>query len=263
MTRRMIVRLTLIASITLLAFPSLAQEDNASPALGEIGGWFRDIMGLEGASTTTVGQPDSNSFGTNGQLTGVGVYGDIPQSRGEDGAFILGDPDAPITVIEFADFACPHCQRYKEVMDQFIEDYVRSGQARFQFRTFPTAGGQLTYYAGQIAECAEEQLPGAFWAAHEYYYELGTSGLFNEQVGRNLARELDLDAAALETCVATAEQVDRDIAFGRAMGIGGTPGVLIQYGNDQPEFISVDGVIYDAGGVPYEVLEQALDAGRA
>src|SRR4051794_33993937 len=41
------------------------------------------------------------------------IYSDIPQSRTEDGAFVLGDPDAPITIIEFLDWGCPHCQAYK------------------------------------------------------------------------------------------------------------------------------------------------------
>src|SRR5688572_21386745 len=100
MMRRSLVGLMLVLCFSLLAFPLVAQEDSPSPALGEIGGWFREVMGLEGASGTTVVEPDSNIFGTSAQLTGVGVFGDIPQSRGEDGAFILGDPDAPVTLIE-------------------------------------------------------------------------------------------------------------------------------------------------------------------
>src|SRR5688572_1885482 len=44
-------------------------------------------------------------------------YADIPFSRTVDGAPVLGDPDAPITIVEFADFACPPCQRYQPTME--------------------------------------------------------------------------------------------------------------------------------------------------
>src|SRR5215211_8687667 len=61
-------------------------------------------------------------------------------TRTDDGAFIIGNPDAPITVIEFADFGCPHCLEYKPTIEQFIRDYVVTDKARFEFRVFPTAG---------------------------------------------------------------------------------------------------------------------------
>ena len=59
------------------------------------------------------------------------LFADIPQSRTEDGAFVLGDPDAPVTIVEFADFMCPHCQAYQTTVNRFIEQYVATGQAKF------------------------------------------------------------------------------------------------------------------------------------
>src|SRR5690606_3161075 len=100
-------------------------------------------------------------------------------SRGEDGAFIMGDPDAPITLIEFTDFACPHCQRYQPTIDQFIATYVNTGRARLESRVFPTAGGQQTAVAAAAAECADEQVAGAFWQARELLFAYAMAGQYD------------------------------------------------------------------------------------
>src|SRR4051812_21621616 len=60
---------------------------------------------------------------------GVSVdYSKIPQGRTDDGAFILGDPAAPVTVMAFEDFLCPHCQDYQSVITRFIKEQVATGK---------------------------------------------------------------------------------------------------------------------------------------
>ena len=54
-------------------------------------------------------------------------YSEIPQSFTDDGAPVLGDPNAPITIVEFADFMCPHCQEYTETIGRVIEEHVITG----------------------------------------------------------------------------------------------------------------------------------------
>lgn len=189
------------------------------------------------------------------------VYADIPHARGEDGAFVLGDPDAPITLIEFADFGCPHCQSYKPVIDAFIEEYVATGQARYEFRTFPTAGGMLTDFAARIAECADEQREGAFWSAYDTLFLLAMSGRYDEKIGMAVAERHDLDYDALLTCTETAHQVDIDVDYAHAMGIQGTPGVMIRVGDDEPQFIVLDDIAYERGGVPYDVIAEVIENG--
>lgn len=262
---RWLIRLIAIACLLAVALPAAAQDEGGDPILEEMWQLFGSVMSqLSEASEATDteshdhGDTHDHEASESAEVTVIGDFGDIPQSRGEDGAFILGDPNAPVTIIEFADFACPHCQNYKPTMDQFIEEYVRPGFARFEFRTYPTAGGQLTYFAGLIAECAEEQVPGGFWAAHEYFYMLSSAGRFNERLGENLANEYDLDYEALLTCAETAEQVTTDIMFGQKNSVGGTPAVLVRYGDNPAEVIVVDGVRYDRGGVPYEILERVV-----
>ncbi|HYO88637.1 MAG TPA: thioredoxin domain-containing protein, partial [Candidatus Limnocylindrales bacterium] len=171
----------------------------------------------------------------------------IPFSRGEDGAFILGDPDAPVTIIEFADFACPHCVDYERTIEQFITQYVATGQARLEYRMFPTAGGDLTRFAGQIAECADQQRPGAFWEAYVLLYQMARTGQYNQDLGQKVATQLDLNYAEILNCSTTAQQVATDVAFGRARSISGTPAVMVRFGDGAAQYITINGQTYDRG----------------
>lgn len=196
-----------------------------------------------------------------GQTTASSVdFSTIPQSRTEDGAFVLGNPDAPVTIVEFADYACPHCQQYRATMDQFIANHVVNGEAKFEFRLFPTVGGAISEFAGRIGECAEAQEPGAFWEAYELFYQLAESGQYSDQMGRTVAERLNLDYSQILNCTSSASQPATDVALGRRLGVSGTPAVMIRYGNGDPTFVNFGGRTYNSGGVPYDVLSQVVQA---
>ena len=151
---------------------------------------------------------------SNNSSTGPEIdYSTIPQSRGEDGAFILGDPNAPVTLIEFADFVCPHCVTYEATVSQFIKDYVATGQAKLEYRMFPTAGGDMTRFAGQIAECADDQRPGAFWEAYALLYDMARNGQYNQELGQRVA-----NCAQPQLC-RTVELLDDRAASGDGRGV--------------------------------------------
>ena len=57
------------------------------------------------------------------------AFDEIPQSRTEDGAFLLGNPDAPVTIILFSDFICPACLEYYPSIRAFMDVYVEPGYA--------------------------------------------------------------------------------------------------------------------------------------
>lgn len=192
-----------------------------------------------------------------GQTTTSAVdFDSIPQSRTEDGAFVLGNADAPVTIVEFADYACPHCQQYRHTVDQFIQEQVVTGNAKFEFRLFPTTGGALSEFAGRIGECAEQQETGAFWKAYDVFFQLAESGQYSDQMGRTVADRLGLDYSEMLNCTSSATQASTDVALGRRVGVGGTPAVMVRYGNSDPTFINFGGRTYNSGGVPYEVLAQ-------
>lgn len=165
------------------------------------------------------------------------VYDDVPQSRTADGAFVLGNPDAPLTLIEFADFACPACQDYKPTIDEFIERYVLTGQAKFESRIIMTAGGATTGFASRLAECAEEQRSGAYWQAHVLFYGYGSRGssTYNNNMSRSFAQALNLDLNNLLSCVPEAGQIDTDSAFAQQSGATSTPTVLFRLNDSSPQ----------------------------
>src|SRR5262245_50035986 len=117
----------------------------------------------------------------------LGQYQNIPQSRLPDGGFVIGNPNARVTLVEFADYACPVCQAYLPTMDQFFNDYVKTGEAKFEYRIFPTHGREMTQFNGEIAVCLEEQKPGAFWQAKDLFIQEAPGGTYNNNAARNVA----------------------------------------------------------------------------
>lgn len=196
---------------------------------------------------------------SNNEVSAPGMdLSQIPFSRGEDGAFILGDANAPVTLIEFADFACSHCIDYENTIEQFVTQFVATGEARLEYRMFPTAGGDLSRFAGQLAECADDQRPGAFWEAHELLYRLARTGQYDGNLGQRLANGLGLNYAEMLSCSTTAQQVDTDVNFGRARSVSGTPAVMVRYGDGPAQYITVNNQTFDRGSVPLDTLRQMV-----
>jgi protein-disulfide isomerase len=184
---------------------------------------------------------------------------DVPATRLEDGGFILGYDDAPVTIVEFGDFTCPYCLQYKPVMEEFIETYVLTGQARYAFRLFPTAGGQMTVLAARYAECADMAAPGSFFMAQRVLYQLAFKGRYDAEMGRVLAEQLDLNYNKIRMCTRNVTQLETDIEFARELGVRGTPAIMIQVGDGDLEWIVYEDETYNRGGVPFEVLAAVIE----
>jgi len=71
-----------------------------------------------------------------------------------DGASILGDPAAPITLVEFTDFSCAHCAAYRQTIHEFVTRYVRAGKARYELRILAGLDPAGSPLAAQAALCA-------------------------------------------------------------------------------------------------------------
>lgn len=81
---------------------------------------------------------------------------------------VLGDTNAKVTIVEFADFQCPFCEQwYTQVEPNIINDYVKTGKAKFAFRIYAFLGPDSNS-AAEGAYCANEQ--GKFWAYHNFLY---------------------------------------------------------------------------------------------
>lgn len=186
-------------------------------------------------------------------------YEDIPQSRTEDGAFVLGEPDAPVTIVEFADFMCPHCQNYETTVHDFIELHVATGQARFEYRLFPIVHPTYSVFTAQIAECADVQRDGAFWASHDLLYDLAADGLIGPTTPEDVAEALGLDAEKLELCLETATQHEIDTLLGDSLGVNGTPATTVRLPDGTLGWPYLRDQIWNRGGLPLNYLTEIVE----
>lgn len=218
-----------------------------------------EVQNLRGTVTAMEG---GNNLQAQSLSTLMARYAGIPFDRTDDGAFILGDEDAPIHIVEFSDFLCFHCWDYAfDVMHPFVEEYVATGRVVWEYRMYPVIDANNSAYGMKLAECADEQGDGYFWLAHDVMYELASTMDFNEdQFAQILAYRLDINVDELVDCVSDASQYETDYAVGRDSGVTGTPAILVRNEDGDLDWITVDNVIYNRGGIPLEVLTAYVES---
>ncbi len=140
-----------------------------------------------------------------------------------------GAADAPVTIVEFADFRCGFCLRhFTQTLPSLEEEYIQTGKVRYVFRNFPILGVQ-SRWAALAAECAHEQ--GRFWEYHDQLFALTQQGQeFLRSRLKTVAVELGLDAAQFESCLDSSKylsEVQEDFTAGQSAGVTGTPAFLI------------------------------------
>ena len=162
---------------------------------------------------------------------GATAPGAMPAGDLAGTAPFLGDPKAPVTVVEFADFQCPFCGRFFQTVEQaLIEQYVKTGKVRFVYRNFAFLGPE-SEDAAAAAACAGEQ--GKFWEYHDYLYthQRGENGgAFAKANLKNFARAVGVDGAKFDPCLdreRSMNAVRADTAAGRSYGVTGTPATFI------------------------------------
>jgi protein-disulfide isomerase len=137
---------------------------------------------------------------------------------------VLGNPEAPVTVIEYGDFECPYCAAAAPVLRQLVEE--SDGRVRLVFRHFPLAGTHphaLT--AALAAEAAGAQ--GAFWPMHDVLF--ARQDRLSDTALRAYAEELGLDADRVvgEAAQEFAGKVAADFEQGLEDEVAGTPTVIV------------------------------------
>jgi protein-disulfide isomerase len=146
-----------------------------------------------------------------------------------------GDGRAPITVVEFADMLCPRCREAARWFKEYVP--ATKGRVAVLFKNFPldkSCNGSLTQTLHPGAcllamggLCAEEQ--GKFWDYHDRVFSMKADHATMDDV-RRFGRESGLDAARLDTCVAspkTRQRLEAQIAEAMRVGVNGTPALFI------------------------------------
>src|SRR4030095_3724916 len=153
----------------------------------------------------------------------------VPANGDKQSAHVRGNPDAPVTLEEFADFQCPPCSQFAPFAEELLKEY--DSRLRVVFRNFPLPGHEHAREAALAAEAAGFQ--GKFWEMHDTLYKeqsawskapntrelfesyAGTLGLNMEQ----FKKDMDSDKAK--------ERIDSDHALGDSLGIKVTPTMFI------------------------------------
>lgn len=135
----------------------------------------------------------------------------------------VGDPNAPIKVEEYSDFKCVHCRDFWQRSEKrLVEDYVATGKVYFKYIPLSFISPE-SYKAAEGAYCALDQ--GKFWEYHDYVFANFGAEL-TDGVLRAIARELNLDTAAFDSCFNSRKYQQRvldDARYASGVGATGTP----------------------------------------
>ena len=137
----------------------------------------------------------------------------------------VGDPNAPVKVVEFSNFGCSHCRTFAlETEEQFIKDYVDTGKVYFTFNVFQFNEDE-TIKAAEASYCAGEQ--NKFFEMHKVLFQNATfAGAFADKSITSYAKQVGLDMTAFNQCLDTDSQLDdvrADTENARNLGVTGTP----------------------------------------
>jgi len=136
----------------------------------------------------------------------------------------LGDPAAPVALVEFSDFTCPFCQLVRPRLEKFVGD--RAGRVRLYFKPFPIASHANALEAAEAVEWARDR--GAFWGMHDALFD--NPFAYDPESLVSYAQELGLDGADLEASLKSGRLVPRieaSMAEAKAAGLTGTPTLFI------------------------------------
>ncbi len=136
----------------------------------------------------------------------------------------LGSKQAPVTIVEFADFQCPFCKRAEEPLKEVRAKY--GDKIRLVYMDFPLQFHANAMLAAEAARCAGEQ--GKFWPFHDELFtdqsKIGTADL------KAAAAKLGLNKDQFNTCLDQRKyeaEIHKDMAAGQSIGVSGTPAFFI------------------------------------
>lgn len=181
------------------------------------------------------------TYGATVQLT----FPDVPRIKvsADDDPFV-GPAEAPITIVQFAEFQCPYCGKAGESIDQVMAKY--DGKVKLVFRDFPLGFHDKAIPAAIAANCAERQ--GKYWEVHDAFMADQTA--LTEADFQRVAKAAKLDLTKWEECrkdPAMEAEIKKDEADGQAVGVTGTPAFFI------------NGVFIN-GAQPFQKFKAIIDA---
>lgn len=170
------------------------------------------------------------------------------------GSPILGNSNAPITILEWGDFQCTFCYKFHQsTLDVINEEFIKTGKVKLIFKDFPLNGPD-SFLAAQAAYCAQDQ--ERYWQFHNELYK-NWAGERTGWITRNslekFANTINLNLDEFNKCLDEKkyeQKVTTLHEFGKEIGIDATPSFLVF--NDEK-------IIKIRGNQPIEVFLKTFD----
>lgn len=153
-----------------------------------------------------------------------------------EGYPVRGNPNAPVTIVEFSDFQCPYCARGASTVDEILKKYP--SDVKVVFKHFPLGFHNWAKPAAIAANCAAKQDDDAFWGLHDKFFaaqkEITAENVMAKS--REYLKSTGVDLAKWGECaektdgaeyIAVAAAVDADMALGQSLGVTGTPAFFV------------------------------------
>jgi len=171
-----------------------------------------------------------------------------------NGWYALGRADAPVTLVEFADYQCPYCKRFHtDAYAELKKNYIDTGKVRFVSRDLPLEFHPYAMKAAEAARCAGDQ---------QKYWELRNALFVNaaaptDDVIKQASASLLPDAKAFQTCLESGKykaDIQKDASDAATLQISGTPTfVLAKSSKDKLDGIRI------VGAQPFSTFQSAID----
>jgi len=172
----------------------------------------------------------------------------------ENGSPVLGDSNAPITILEWGDYQCTFCYKFHQnTLDSINEDFIKTGKVKLVFKDFPLNGPD-SLLAAEASYCAQDQ--EKYWKYHdELYKNWGgeRTGWVTRESLNEFANSIDLDLEKFNSCLDEHKYQSKVITlheFGKEIGIDATPSFLVFNGEK---------IIKIRGNQPLEVFLKTFD----
>ena len=172
----------------------------------------------------------------------------------ENGSPFMGNPNAPITILEWGDYQCTFCYKFHQnTLDIINEDFIKTGKVKIIFKDFPL-NGLDSKLAAEASYCAQDQ--EKYWKYHDELYknwEGERTGWITRESLTKFAEIVEIDVEKFNKCLDDHKyenKVNLLYEFGKEIGINATPSFLVF--NDQK-------MIKIRGNQPLEVFLKTFD----
>ena len=202
-------------------------------------------------------------------VTGITVVDPNPRPQTDKNS--MGDPNAPVKIVEFSDYQCPFCERFStDTEPSLIESYISTGKVHFTYRSTGNwvsqninSGLTESEDAAEAAYCAGDQ--GKYWEMHDMIFAnvLGEDvGSFTDRRLSAIAEKTGLDMTQYEDCYSSNKYRDAVVKDGQdalAAGVQGTPSFVLTYTNASGEEVTE----LIEGAQPFSVFQEKIEAALA